>query len=126
MSKLLLPIFSIILLSTLVLYSQNDYEKKYITIAPGEQYKAGWLHEFIFGEHWRDVWTEPLTVEILDLDKFAGGLTPLKKGGGMQTKSLRLVGKDGNVWKFRSISKDPTKILPKILQKTVVAEIFHK
>ena len=105
--------------------SQNDYDKTYITLTPGEEYKAGWLHEFIFGEHWRDAWTTPVSVEVLDLKKFGEGLTPLKRGGGMQTKSLRLVGNDGNIWKFRSMKKDPTKILPRILRETVVADIFQ-
>ncbi|MDX1699338.1 MAG: hypothetical protein R3250_01910, partial [Melioribacteraceae bacterium] len=114
-----------LLLFTSLLFSQNNYDKEYITLIPGEQYKAGWFHELILGEHWRDAWTTPLSVEILDLEKFGGGLTPLKRGGGMQTKSLRLVGKDGNIWKFRSMSKDPSKILPRILRETVVADIFQ-
>lgn len=114
----------IILLFSLV-SAQNNYEKKYIRIVPGKQYEAGWFYELFFGKHWRDVWTVPVNVEILDLDKFAGGLTPLKKGGGMQTKSLRLTGKDGNIWKFRSMDKNPEKILPEILRETVVAEVFQ-
>ena len=113
-----------IILTTIVL-GQNNYEKKYIKITPGSEYKAGWIHKFLLGEHWRDAWTTPINVEILDLEKYAGGLTPLKRGGGFQTKSLRFTGEDGNIWKFRSMSKDPAKVLPEILRKTVVAEIFQ-
>ncbi len=119
----------LVLLSFLILtnenFSQNDYEKQYIKLTPGAQYEAGWLHEFFLGEHWRDLWITPINVEILDLHKFAGGLTPLKKGGGFQTKSLRLTGNDGKIWKFRSMAKDPAKILPEVFRKTFVADIFQ-
>ena len=74
---------------------------------PGIEYEAGWLHEFLFGSHWRDVWTAPFDAEVLDLNKFAGGLTPLKRTGGKQTKTLRLKGADGSEYKFRSVDKDP-------------------
>lgn len=97
-------------------------------IAAGPQYEAGWLHELFWGCHWRDIWATPVSVGILDLDKFAGGLTPTKKGGGLQTKSLRFEGKDGKEYKFRSISKDPTKALEKVapgLGESVAADVVQ-
>ncbi len=118
-------IVSFIFLFVFIVYGQNDYEKQFIKLAPGPEYKAGWLHKLLLGEHWRDLWITPIKVEILDLNKFAGGLTPLKRGGGFQTKSLRLTGNDGNIWKFRSMKKDPSKILPEILRNTVVADVFQ-
>lgn len=124
MNKIYLIAFAFIF-SSLICFGQNDYEKEYVEITPGIQYKAGGLHKFFLGEHWREAWTTPIKVEVLDLDKFAGGLDPFKRGGGFQTKSLRLKGKDGNIWKFRSMSKDPEKVLPKILRKTVVADVFQ-
>ena len=75
--------------------------------------------------HWRDLWTTPVKVEILDLDTFGGGLTPHKKGGGQQTKSLRLKGKDGNVWKFRSVDKDPTLALPPDLRVAIARTVLQ-
>ncbi|HSP87005.1 MAG TPA: BamA/TamA family outer membrane protein [Ignavibacteriaceae bacterium] len=117
-------LFFFLIISQL-LFSQSSYEKKYITIIPGKQYEAGWLHEVFFGAHWRDLWTTPVQAEILDLDKFAGGLTPLKQGGGQQTKSLQFKGKDGRIWKFRSLNKDPKKILPPELQESLVGDIIQ-
>ena len=106
-------------------YSQNVKTQKYIYIVPGEHYKAGWFHNFLFGKHWRDVWTSKVKVPVLNLDKFAGGLTPIKKGGGFQTKSLRLKGKDGHIWKFRSIEKDPSKALPQDLRESLADDILQ-
>ena len=59
-----------------------------VTVTPGASYAAGGLHRFFFGDHYRDLWTTPIRVQVLDLQRFAGGLTPVKRGGGKQTKSL--------------------------------------
>ena len=106
-------------------FAQTDTTIRYITVIPGAEYEAGWLHEVFFGAHWRDVWTTPLKVEILNLNNFAGGLTPLKKGGGYQTKSLRFIGADGQYWKFRSVNKDPSKVLPPDLQESIAEDIVQ-
>jgi len=122
-------LFILITLSTELL-SQNIDDPKYTSdiknnVIPGVNYEAGWMHKLFFGKHWRELWTLPVEVEILELDKFGGGLVPLKKGGGLQTKTLRFKDKDGLVWKFRSLDKDPAKVLPKDLQNTVVADIVQ-
>ena len=110
-------------LQPLINSQQND-NKNYITIIPGEQYAASGFYEFWFGEHWRDVWVTPVKVEILDLNEFAGGLTPIRRGGGMQTKSLQFKGEDGKIWKFRSVDKDPSKVLPEDLRESIAEDII--
>ena len=62
-------------------FSQTDTTAKFITVIPGPEYEAGWFHNVFFGTHWRELWTTPLKVRVLELDKFAAGLTPIKKGG---------------------------------------------
>ncbi len=96
-----------------------------ITIAPDSQYRAGWLHKLFFGSHWRDLWATTIEVDVLDLDDYAGGIRPVKRGGGFQTKSLRFRGSDGKEYKFRSITKDPTKVLPPELQESIAAGILQ-
>jgi surface antigen Omp85-like protein len=91
-------------------------------VVPGARYEAGWLHRFFLGSHWRDLWTTEIEVEILDLDHFAGGLTPTVRGGGRETKSLRFRGADGKEYKFRSLDKDPTLALTPELRKSIAAD----
>lgn len=122
--KFLFKIFFFLQLFSILIFPQVEDSSKYITIIPGEEYEAGWFWEVLFGSHWRDIWTTPIKVEILDLNKFAGGLTPIERGGGMQTKSLRFKGADGQTWKFRSINKDPSKVLPPELRESVVEDIL--
>jgi len=105
--------------------SQNNIRTD-TTIIPAKEYRTGVFHNFIFGMHWRDVWTEPIKVELLDLNKFAGGLTPSRKGGGLQTRTLHLTGADGLDYKFRSIDKNPAKMLPEDLKETFVADVTKR
>src|SRR2546426_3304039 len=89
-----------------------------ITLAAGPEYRAGWLHQVLFGRHYRDLWTTSIEVEVLDLAAFAGGLTPLRRGGGGQTRALRLAGADGRHYVFRSVNKQPS-WLPPDLRETI-------
>ena len=88
------------------------------TVVAGDHYHAGWLHRLLLGSHYRDLWATPLDVEVLDLSRFAGGLTPTGCGGRRQTKVLRFLGKDGRQYVFRSVDKDPTLALPPELRAT--------
>lgn len=93
--------------------------------AAGEQYRAGPFHRWILGRHYRDLWTTPVTVPVLDLDEVGGGLTPTRTGGGMQTRSLRFMGEDGREYAFRSVDKDPSPILDTLFHGTVVNDLVQ-
>lgn len=94
-----------------------------ITIA-GEEYEAGGIKRFFWGDHYRDTWTKEVSVPFLDLDTTFGGLTVYKKGGGRQTKSLKFKAANGQRYSFRSVNKDPTKALPYNLRETIAKDIL--
>ncbi len=90
----------------------------------GSTFKMGNSSTFWMGTNYRKEWNTPITVPILHLDKEKGGLTPVKKGGGKQTKSLRLEGADGRQYTIRSIQKFITsKTLPGDLQSEAAADL---
>ena len=91
-----------------------------VTVVPGERYRAGSTKEFLLGEDYRNLWATPIRVEVLDLRGFAGGLTPVRRGGGNQTLSLRMMGADGREYAFRSLDKEHTRALPPDLKETLV------
>jgi hypothetical protein len=99
------------------------------TLTAGAHYRAGWFHRFLLGAHYRDLWTTPIEVDVLDLSRFAGGsgggLTPSRCGGRRQTKSLRFLGGDGREYVFRSVDKDPTLALPPELRATFARAIIQ-
>jgi hypothetical protein len=75
------------------------------TIQAGPQYARGALWRALLGSNYRDLWTKPITVPLLDLSTYAGGLTPDKAGGHGQTKTLHFVTRHGTRYVFRPVFK---------------------
>lgn len=67
--------------------------------------KAGRAYSLLFGANYRDLWTTPFEIEVLDFSTEAGGLTPAFRVGGNQTFGLALKGADGKSYTFRSLVK---------------------
>jgi hypothetical protein len=127
MRKFIFLVFSISLISASnISFSQNPLEEdKKVSVVPGQEYESGWFHNIFFGSQWRSLWTTPITVPVLNINKFANGLTPIKRGGGFQTKSLHFKGNNGRYYKFRSLNKDPEKVLPIYFRDTFVSDIVQ-
>lgn len=102
-----------------------SYKDSSKIIVAGNTYKAGKLKRAYLGQHYRDTWSTPIKVKYLDMATFAGGLTPLKLGGGKQTTSLQLTGKDGNLYQFRTVDKDPAALLPEGFVKTFADDLVQ-
>jgi hypothetical protein len=96
------------------------------TVVAGPQYKASGSHEFILGHDYRNLWTTPITVEVLDMQKEAEGLTAGFRVGGHQTKGLALKGKDGKNYTFRGLQKDNSEAfgLSEDLRGTIVEKLI--
>ncbi|MFN2637637.1 MAG: hypothetical protein ABR585_11475 [Gemmatimonadaceae bacterium] len=95
-----------------------------VVVVPGELFAAGGLHRSLLGNNYRDAWTTPIKVPVLDLRTFHGGLKPTKEGGGAQTQSLRFDAADGTEWVFRSVRK-VFSVLPKQYKGTIIWSIFR-
>ncbi|MEO7368308.1 MAG: BamA/TamA family outer membrane protein [Gemmatimonadaceae bacterium] len=95
-----------------------------VTVVPGPDYAAGSFHRTLLGDNYRDVWTSSIKVPVLDLKRFAGGLTPTKVGGGQQTMSLRFVAPDSSEWVFRSVHKG-SNVLSKEFKHTVASYVVE-
>ena len=94
-------------------------------VTPGKKYDVNWINRIFSGEHWRDLWATEIDAQVLDLNNFAGGLIPVKQGGGLQSKSLRLRGEDNNEYKFRTIDKFPYKSLPPEWQNSYYGKLLQ-
>ncbi|MBK9759466.1 MAG: metallophosphoesterase [Flavobacteriales bacterium] len=94
-----------------------------VTVVPNADLAASSLHKLFFGKLYRDVWTAPIRVPVLDLDTAFGGLSADKKGGGLQTRSLRLSGKDNHDYVLRTIKKYPGLALAPEFRGTLVEEL---
>src|SRR6185295_161092 len=118
-----------LLLSFSKVFSQTsdniNYGDSTITIAASNRYHAQLFGKIILGTHYRRVWSAPITVKYLDIEHMKGGLTPLKMGGGLQTKSLRFLGADSNEYVIRTIDKDPSKTVSSIFRNTIVTDLIQ-
>jgi hypothetical protein len=97
------------------------------TVVAG-RYPAGALKRFMLGANYRDTWATPVAVEVLDLAKEAGGLTPSRRVGGQQTKGLALTGADGRSYTFRGLEKDASHLLDSVdedLRNGIIADILN-
>ena len=59
----------------------------------------------VWGERYRKYYGTEVKVPTVNLDTLMGGLVPVEKGGGHQSKSLRLQHKDGREYVMRALKK---------------------
>lgn len=71
----------------------------------------------IWGERYRDVYAVEVTAPTVDLDTLFGGLKVVRKGGGHQSKSLRLVNNEGKEYVMRALRKSAEIYLQSMLFK---------
>lgn len=94
-------------------------------VVPGERFRAGGLKRWFYGGNYRDLWTTPIEVAVLDLDSVGGGLTPLRPGGAGQSVSLHFSGNDGRRYTVRSLDKDPSRKIWDELKDTIADDVLQ-
>ncbi|NNE25346.1 MAG: hypothetical protein HKN09_00755, partial [Saprospiraceae bacterium] len=93
-------------------YNTAEELRDSINIAANKDFKARGFKKFWLGSQYRDIWGTEIRTPVIDLKNTLGGLTPIKKGGGMASNSLRMEDPQGKHFILRSINKDYTKLLP--------------
>jgi hypothetical protein len=120
--KLSLLIFTL----SLSTHGYSQIKNDSITIAIEPTYdKVSGAHRYFFGESYRKLWATPVKMRVFHLAKEKGGLKILQRGGGYQTKSLRLEDATGQEWVIRTVQKFPERVLPPTLRATVAADIIQ-
>jgi len=93
-------------------------------VVAGKSYAKGNVYRWFFGDTYRDLWTRPIRVPMFESHTFAGGLRPIKEGGGNQTKNLRFEAADGTEWVFRRSEKSVNTV-PAIVKGTPLFTIIQ-
>ena len=94
-------------------------------VIAGPEYRAGGLARLFLGDGYRDLWTTPIGAPVLDLEMEAGGLRPIRVGGGFQTQTLHLRGGDDGYYLFRSVNKAVRRGLPDDLRDTPAGHLVQ-
>lgn len=87
------------------------------SVYPKEATEKSPFYEFLWGKRYRDTYGLPVTAETADLETLFGGVTPVRKGGGNQSKSLRLETKEGRQYVMRAVKKNASQYLQSLLFK---------
>lgn len=107
------------------LIDDSDQYPKTVVKAAGAKYKASKFKQFLYGKYYRAAWVAPVEFPVIDMYREKGGLTPVKIGGGFQSKSLRVVSPEGEQFVLRSMAKFPENNLPDELKQTIAKDIVN-
>jgi hypothetical protein len=92
-----------------------------VRMAVSHQYEhPSFFGRIFLGKNYRKVWSQPVTFPVFHMKE--QGFKIKELGGGQQTKSLRLLDKNGQEWALRSIDKTvlPTAVPPSLRYKFVL------
>ena len=103
----------------------QDEKPETKTVTAGPEYAVSGTMRRWFGDGYRDVWTTPVEVPVLDLRREAGGLEPVRQVGGLQTAGLALRGANGKSYTFRSLHKEPERLLPEEWRRSWPARLLR-
>jgi hypothetical protein len=118
-----MKLFSLLIVCSFITLTQT-YAQSDSASAAGSHFSTSGGRYFWMGRNYRQEWNTPVKAPLLNLATEHGGLTPVKRGGGKQTKSLRLEDAKGNEYTLRSIQKFITeKTLPGDLQSEAAADL---
>ena len=96
-----------------------------VTVVADSQFiSAGGFKRWLLGTNYRKEWSVPLRVPVLNM----AGWTPLERGGGLQSRSLRMKNQQGEQYVLRGVKKYitsealPTAVREDALAKDVVTD----
>ena len=97
-----------------------------VTVAINKKYnQVSGMHTMIAGKNYRKEWAQPVHLKVFQINKEMGGFKIKSLGGGRQTKSLRIVDKDGREWTLRTVDKDPEGAVPEALKGSIAQSIVQ-
>lgn len=100
-------------------------EDSVVITAASDEFVRSSSDYWLVGENYRNVWAAKVDVPVFDIGSEKGGLKIIQRGGGMQTKSLRLENKDGEQYVLRSVRKFTEKVVPEPLRETVAGDLIQ-
>ncbi|SNR38519.1 metallophosphoesterase [Lutibacter flavus] len=115
------------------IYPSNITEKQYnfenhfpktvsASIYSKDEISKGKVFLGLWGKHYRKYYGTKVTAPTVLLDTLFGGLTPLKTGGGNQSRSLRLSDKTGKEYVMRALRKSATQYIQAVAFKNQYIE----
>lgn len=98
-------------------YPASHLKSKAASIYTEEETTKSGLYKWFWGDRYRDDYGVKVEAPTVSLDTLFGGLTPVRKGGGHQSKSLRLKDKQGREYVMRALRKNAVQYLQAVAFK---------
>jgi len=98
-------------------YDTSFPSSKAASIYSEEETTKGSAYKFIWGDRYRKYYNTKVVAPTVALDTLFGGLIPIRKGGGHQSKSLRLEDKDGREYIMRALRKNAVQYMQSVAFK---------
>ncbi|WP_405396167.1 metallophosphatase [Maribacter sp. Asnod2-G09] len=106
-------------------FDKNLGAKKSAAIYTKEAATKSGFYKALWGDHYREFYGKEVNAPVVFLDTLMGGLTPLKRGGGQQSKSLRLENNKGKQYVMRALKKSTIKFLQaNAFQETYIGDVL--
>ncbi len=105
--------------------AKHNFVDSTVKTQASTKYQASKIHQKLFGANYRDVWSKEVEIPVFDIGTEHGGLTIVQRGGGQQTKSLRLEAANGKQYVLRSIEKYAEGAIPDYLQNTFAEDLVQ-
>ncbi len=94
-----------------------------VVVIATKRFRTHPLKNAFQGKNYRKAWKTPIKVPVKFLDEIEGGIIPLEMGGGFQTLSMDLQGKEDIVYTLRSVNKNPDELIPDYARKLNIGNI---
>jgi hypothetical protein len=98
-------------------YNENISSHTSASIYSEEETDISGFGKFLWGDRYRKEYSTKVNAPYVGLDTLFGGLKPVRKGGGNQSKSLRLEDKNGTQYVMRAVRKQALQYLQAVLFK---------
>nr|WP_308990965.1 metallophosphoesterase [Mariniflexile sp. KMM 9835] len=98
-------------------YPTSFPKERIAAIYKKEEISKGSIYKTLWGDRFRTYYGTEIKAPTVNLDTLFGGLTPIRKGGGHQSKSLRLKDKQGREYVMRALRKNAIQYLQAVAFK---------
>jgi hypothetical protein len=98
-------------------FNTNTNQYTSASIYSDKEVTKGKFYQSIWGKRYRKYYGTKVAAKNVNLDTLFGGLKPVRKGGGHQSKSLRLEDKNGREYVMRALRKNAVQYLQAVAFK---------
>ena len=86
--------------------------------------KSG-LHTFLWGSHYRDIYSKEIEAPVLDLSALPGNVHAISEGGGNQSRSLRLIDDSEHEYTARELRKSAVRFIQSKIKDHYVRDFMQ-